>query len=198
MTSEEECIIDHVVGLLGKQVILRGDGVFECSLDAEHLLNYLTTLRDDPKLRLKVLTDVFAVDYHNRRPRFEVVYMLLSLAKNIRLCCKVAVVEGESLPTVSSVFSSSVWFEREVYDMYGIEFSNHPDLRRILTDYGFTGHPMLKDFPLTGYEEVQYDFRKGKVTYQPVNLQQNFRRFNSMSPWKGSSPESQHEPKDQN
>ncbi|ABD43374.1 NADH dehydrogenase I, C subunit, truncated [Anaplasma phagocytophilum str. HZ] len=89
------------------------------------------------------------------------------------------------MPSVTSVFGSAGWFEREVYDMYGIEFSDHPDLRRILTDYGFRGHPMLKDFPLTGYEEIRYDFRKGKVAYQPVDLQQNFRLFNSMSPWKG-------------
>ncbi|UQD53904.1 complex I 30 kDa subunit family protein [Anaplasma phagocytophilum] len=175
----------HIQELLQTDVVLRQDGVLQCYLEAQSIRDNLITLRDDPKTKLRVLTDIFAVDYHNKKSRFEVVYMLLSLVYNIRLCCKVALTEGSVIPSVTSVFGSAGWFEREVYDMYGIEFSDHPDLRRILTDYGFRGHPMLKDFPLTGYEEIRYDFRKGKVAYQPVDLQQNFRLFNSMSPWKG-------------
>lgn len=186
MSSYLEQAREHVCGVLCSDVVLRGDGVLECYLEAKNNVQHLKALRDDTRTKMRVLTDVFAVDYYSRVNRFEVVYMLLSIVNNVRLCCKVTLAEGEEIASVVSVFGAAGWFEREVYDMYGIEFSGHPDLRRILTDYGFSGHPMLKDFPLTGYEEIKYDPQKGRVAYKPVDLQQNFRYFNSMSPWKGS------------
>ena len=179
---------DVLEKLLGCAVSIREDGVLECNIESENITNALLTMRDNPEIKAKILTDVFAVDYPNKKQRFQVIYMLLSLTYNVRVCCKVDLDEGNSVvPSATGVFASAGWFEREVFDMYGIKFQSHPDLRRILTDYEFTGHPMLKDFPLSGYTEVRYDIEKGKVTYQPVNLQQDFRTFSSMSPWKGEN-----------
>ncbi|WP_169193131.1 complex I 30 kDa subunit family protein [Anaplasma platys] len=185
MTVGSDEIAAHISELLCIEVTRRADGVLECNLQPDKLVGSLTVLKNDQRARCNMLTDIFAVDYHSRSLRFEVLYMLLSIVHNVRACCKVAVAEGEVIPSVTEVFGSSGWFEREVYDMYGIKFSDHPDLRRILTDYGFKGYPMLKDFPVTGYEEIRYDLQQGKVVYQPVNLQQGFRSFNAMSPWKG-------------
>ncbi|MFV9838946.1 MAG: NADH-quinone oxidoreductase subunit C [Aaplasma endosymbiont of Hyalomma asiaticum] len=186
MSLDMEQACRDVRDVLCRDVVLRNDGVLECCLDAESNITHLKTLRDDPRTKMRVMTDVFAVDYYSRTKRFEVVYMLLSIVYNARLCCKVSLEEGQKIQSALPVYGTAGWFEREIYDMYGIEFNGHPDLRRILTDYGFSGHPMLKDFPLTGYEEIKYDFQTGKVAYKPVDLQQNFRYFNSMSPWKGS------------
>ena len=186
MTQRVELVKKNVSKLLKQEVKVRSDGVLECQLEAGDLLKHLTTLRDNEKSKFKVLTDVFAVDYQAREARFDVVYMLLSVAFNSRMCCKVPLVEGRDIPSITSVFGAAGWFEREVFDMYGIKFDKHPDLRRILTDYGFSGHPMLKDFPLTGYDEVRYDIQKKQVVYQPVNLQQDFRNFDAISPWKGN------------
>lgn len=185
MTENTDKTATHISTLLNSEVTWRVDGVLECATQPDKLIDSLISLKNDQKTRCSVLTDIFAVDYHNRSLRFEVLYMLLSIVHNIRVCCKVALAEGEVIPSVTGEFGSAGWFEREVYDMYGIKFSSNPDLRRILTDYGFSGHPMLKDFPLTGYEEIRYDMQKGKVAYQPVNLQQSFRSFNALSPWKG-------------
>ncbi len=185
MQQSVEHVTKHVGKILKREVAVRSDGVLECRLEAGDLLKCITTLRDDEKSKFKILTDIFAVDYQAREARFDVVYMLLSVAFNARICCKVPLVEGHNVPSVTSVFGAAGWFEREVFDMYGIVFDGHPDLRRILTDYGFTGHPMLKDFPLTGYDEVRYDLQKKQVVYQPVNLQQDFRNFDAISPWKG-------------
>ena len=141
--------------------------------------------RDSETLQFSQLIDVCGVDYLGRDPRFVVVYNLLSLVHNKRIRLKVDVEEGLPVPSACSVYSSANWWEREVFDMYGIPFEDHPDLRRILTDYGFEGYPMRKDFPLTGYVEVRYDLEKQQVVYEPVNLPQAFRTFDFESPWEG-------------
>src|SRR5690606_21228381 len=145
----------------------------------------LTFLRDDGACRFEMLVDLTAVDYPEREQRFEVVYNLLSLTHNQRIRVKVATDEDTPVPSVASVFPTATWFEREVWDMYGVFFSDNPDLRRILTDYGFQGHPLRKDFPLTGYVEVRYDEEQKRVVYEPVRLTQDFRTFDFMSPWEG-------------
>ena len=150
-----------------------------------HLVKALTFLRDDQHCQFKVLADLTAVDFPDRDLRFDVVYNLLSLKHNQRIRVKVATSEDTAVPSVSALFSSAIWLEREAWDMYGIFFSDHPDLRRLLTNYGFEGHPLRKDFPLTGYVEVRYDEDQKRVVYEPVNLAQEFRRFDFMSPWEG-------------
>jgi len=153
---------------------------------ADHLGKLLTFLRDSPQCLFKQLIDVTAVDWPERSPRFEVVYNLLSLKMNQRVRVKVATDEMTPVPSAVPVFSAAGWFEREVWDMYGIMFSDHPDLRRLLSDYGFEGHPLRKDFPLTGYVELRYDEEQKRVVYEPVQLTQEFRRFDFMSPWEGA------------
>lgn len=142
-------------------------------------------LRDDSECMFKMLLDICGVDYPNKDPRFEVVYNLLSLTHNIRIRLKVRVADEQMVPSVHDVFATSLWFEREIWDLYGIPFTGNPDLRRILTDYGFQGHPLRKDFPLTGYVELRYDETQKRVVYEPVELQQDFRRFDFLSPWEG-------------
>ena len=149
------------------------------------IVRVLTHLRDDPGCLFKVLVDLCGVDYPARPERFEVVYNLLSLKHNRRIRVKVATDENEPVPSVTGVYSAAGWYEREAWDLFGIFFSDHPDLRRILTDYGFEGHPMRKDFPLTGYVEVRYDEDRKRVVYEPVKLKQEFRSFDFLSPWEG-------------
>ncbi|WP_026987503.1 NADH-quinone oxidoreductase subunit C [Fodinicurvata fenggangensis] len=151
----------------------------------ESLVKVMTALRDDPNAQFKQLVDVTAVDYPDRPERFEVVYNLLSLKHNLRIRVKVPASEDTPVPSVVDIFSSAIWFEREVWDLFGVFFSDHPDLRRIMTDYGFEGHPLRKDFPLTGYVEVRYDEDQKRVVYEPVNLVQEFRNFDFISPWEG-------------
>jgi NADH-quinone oxidoreductase subunit C len=145
----------------------------------------LTYLRDDPRCLFKVLVDLCGVDYPERAERFEVVYNLLSLKHNRRIRVKVTTDEETPVPSVVGVHSTAGWFEREAWDMYGIFFADNPDLRRILTDYGFEGHPLRKDFPLTGFVEVRYDEDQKRVVYEPVKLKQEFRSFDFLSPWEG-------------
>ena len=145
----------------------------------------LTFLREDERCKFTQLVDVCGVDYPTRPKRFEVVYNLLSITKNCRLRVKLSVDEQTPVPTVSEVFPAANWFEREVWDMYGVHFTNHPDLRRILTDYGFEGHPQRRDFPLTGYVELRYDEDSKRVVYEPVQLNQAYRSFDFLSPWEG-------------
>ena len=149
------------------------------------IVRVVTHLRDDPGCLFKVLVDLCGVDYPARPERFEVVYNLLSLKHNRRIRVKVATDENEPVPSVTGVYSAAGWYEREAWDLFGIFFSDHPDLRRILTDYGFEGHPMRKDFPLTGYVEVRYDEDRKRVVYEPVKLKQEFRSFDFLSPWEG-------------
>ena len=152
---------------------------------AAGLIRLLAFLRDDSNCQFKVLTDISGVDFPQREQRFEVVYNLLSLTQNQRMKLKVATDEETAVPTATGVFSSAGWYEREIWDLYGVFFSDHPDLRRILTDYGFEGHPMRKDFPLTGRVEVRYDEEQKRVVYDPVKLTQDFRTFDFLSPWEG-------------
>jgi len=152
---------------------------------APAIVKVMTTLRDDEKCLFKLLIDVCGVDYPEREKRFEIVYNLSSLKHNRRLRVKVEAGEDEPVPSIAGVFSSAGWYEREAWDLYGIYFSDHPDLRRILTDYGFEGHALRKDFPLTGYVEVRYDNEQKRVVYERVNLRQEFRTFDFESPWEG-------------
>ncbi|MSO92181.1 MAG: NADH-quinone oxidoreductase subunit C [Rhodospirillales bacterium] len=149
----------------------------------DSIVKVLTFLRDNAQF--KQLMDVCGVDRPGRAPRFDVVYHLLSLTQNLRVRVKVETDEHEPVPSVTGVFSTADWFERETWDLFGIFFSDHPDLRRILTDYGFEGHPLRKDFPLTGYVEPRYDAAQKRVVYEPVKLTQEFRTFDFMSPWEG-------------
>jgi NADH-quinone oxidoreductase subunit C len=145
----------------------------------------LQKLRDDPAIAMNQLMDICGADYPDRPERFEVIYHLLSLKYNWRIRVKVETDETSPVPSVVSIYSAAGWFERECWDLYGVAFSNNPDLRRILTDYGFEGHPLRKDFPLTGYVEVRYDDEQKRVVYEPVKLVQDFRNFDFMSPWEG-------------
>jgi len=161
-------------------------GELMVTIEASAVTKLLTFLRDDQNCQFKQLVDVTAVDYPDREARFTVVYNLLSLRHNQRVRVKTAVAEGTTLASVVGVFSSANWLEREVWDMFGVAFSGHPDLRRILTDYGFRGHPLRKDFPTTGYVEVRYDETSKRVIYEPVKLVQDYRQFDFMSPWEGA------------
>ncbi|MCB1527702.1 MAG: NADH-quinone oxidoreductase subunit C [Hyphomicrobiaceae bacterium] len=151
------------------------------------ILSVLRLLRDDGRCRFEVLIDLCGVDYPGRENRFDVVYHLLSPRTNQRIRVKLETNEADTVPSAVDVFSVANWFEREAYDMYGILFSGHPDLRRMLTDYGFQGHPLRKDFPLTGYVEVRYDDDAKRVVYEPVKLNQEFRNFDFESPWEGAN-----------
>ena len=150
------------------------------------LIKLLTFLRDDTNCRFRQLVDVCGADYPEREERFDVVYNLLSTRHNQRIRVKVATDDRLPVPSAAELFSSAGWFEREAWDLYGIYFADHKDLRRILTDYGFEGHPLRKDFPLTGYLEVRYDDEQKRVVYEPVNLAQEFRTFDFLSPWEGA------------
>ncbi len=173
--------------LLGSAVLTCSDALGETSITVprEQIVGVLKSLRDAPEHRYEMLLDVCGVDFPARPQRFEVVYNLLSLSKNRRLRVKVLTDENTPVPTVTGVYSAAGWFERECWDMYGVKFSGHPDLRRILTDYGFEGHPQRKDFPLTGTVEVRYDATQKRVIYEPVKLPQDFRNFDFESPWEG-------------
>ena len=179
---------EHVVGLLpgavsGFEVTL---GELTVHAEARDIVQVLTTLRDDPNCRFVSFIDLCGVDYPGREKRFDVVVHLLSPRHNRRIRVKVQTDERTPVPSSLEVFPAASWFEREAYDLYGIIFSGHPDLRRILTDYGFEGHPLRKDFPLTGFVEVRYDDEQKRVVYEPVRLPQEFRQFDFLSPWEGT------------
>ena len=159
----------------------------ELTVDVEpgEIVRVLIALKDDPGFDFKILIDLCGVDCPAREKRFDVVYHLLSLTKNRRVRVKLQVDGETAVPSVVSVFPAANWYERETFDMYGVVFSGHPDLRRLLTDYGFTGYPLRKDFPLTGYVEVRYDDEQKRVVYEPVKLKQEFRSFDFLSPWEG-------------
>ncbi|WP_193178464.1 NADH-quinone oxidoreductase subunit C [Oricola nitratireducens] len=150
------------------------------------LIQLLTALRDNVQLKFVSIIDITAADYPGRDRRFDVVYHLLSPTLNQRIRIKVETDEDTAIPSAVGVFPGANWYERETYDMYGILFSGHPDLRRLLTDYGFEGHPLRKDFPLTGFVEVRYDDEQKRVVYEPVKLRQEFRDFDFLSPWEGT------------
>lgn len=180
---------EHVAGRLGTAVVSTRIAHGELTLDVarDKITDVLTFLRDDPKCRFEVLIDICGVDWPARESRFDVVYHLLSPRLNQRIRVKLTTDEETPVPSSIGVFSAAGWFEREAYDLYGILFSGHPDLRRLLTDYGFQGHPLRKDFPLTGYVEVRYDDELKRVVYEPVELTQEFRTFDFESPWEGTT-----------
>tara|TARA_B100000242_G_C42933972_1_gene433145 strand:+ start:198 stop:803 length:606 start_codon:yes stop_codon:yes gene_type:complete len=155
-------------------------------IDEEDLLEVVLFLKNNSKTRFKQLIDITAVDYPERGKRFKMRYFLLSHEKNIRANIEFEIKENEVVSSLTSIFPSANWMEREVFDMYGISFKDHPDLRRILTDYNFQGYPLRKDFPLTGHEEVRYNEEDKKVIYEPVKLEQNYRNFDYESPWEGT------------
>jgi len=156
------------------------------SVDLSRIVDIARTLRDDPRFRFVNIIDVTAVDYPSRENRFDVVYHLMSPTLNARLRLVGEASETTQVPSIISVFPGADWFERETYDLYGVIFTGHPDMRRLLTDYGFDGHPLRKDFPLTGFVEVRYDDQEKRVLYEPVRLNQEFRKFDFLSPWEGA------------
>jgi len=160
-------------------------GELTVTAQAGRIVEVLTLLRDHPDARFQQMMDLTCVDYPERAQRFDVVYHLLSMVKNRRIRVKIATDEDTPVPTVTSVFPVADWYEREAFDMYGVFFDGHPDLRRILTDYGFHGHPLRKDFPMTGYVEVRYDDELKRVVYEPVKIAE-FRQFDFLSPWEGA------------
>ena len=178
----------RIAGALGPAVVSHTIAFGELTLvvQASDIVYALTYLRDDPACSYRCFIDLCGADYPQREKRFEVVYHLLSLRHNARIRVKVATDETTPVPSVIDVFPAANWYERETYDLYGILFSGHPDLRRLLTDYGFEGHPLRKDFPLTGFVEVRYDQDEGRVVYEPVQLTQEFRNFDFLSPWEGT------------
>jgi len=161
-------------------------GELTIDVRADRIVPVMQFLRDDPLAKFLVMIDLTAVDYPQRAKRFDVVYHLLSMHNNTRIRVKAQLGEDETIPTVTGVFPCADWFEREAFDMYGVVFSGHPDLRRILTDYGFEGYPLRKDFPLTGHVEVRYDDEQKRVVYEPVKLVQEYRNFDYLSPWEGA------------
>ena len=181
-----KAIGDKALASLPGAVLAVQDAYDELTLEAEsaRIVEVLTFLRDDPDCQFFCFTDLSGVDYPQREKRFDVVYLLLSPKLNRRIRVKIAT--GETAPSIVSVFPAADWYEREAYDMFGILFDGHPDLRRILTDYGFDGHPLRKDFPMTGFVEVRYDDQEKRVRYEPVKLTQEFRQFDFLSPWEGA------------
>lgn len=173
----------EMVGALGVEAQV-AFGELTLVAPRERIVEVLTTLRD--QFGFQQLLDLCGVDYPDRKERFEVVYHLLSMTRNARLRVKVSTDETQPVPSVISAYPAANWFEREAYDMYGMLFSGHPDMRRLLTDYGFEGHPLRKDFPMTGYVEVRYDEEQRRVVYEPVKLTQEFRTFDFLSPWEGA------------
>ena len=187
MPQEPAELIAHIQKSLGDAVsggeVAHGQAVVKAKRDA--IVEVCRFLRDDAACEFKILVDVMGVDFPERSERFEIVYNLLSMSKNQRIRVKVTTDEEKPVASVAGVFSAAGWFEREVWDMYGVYFSDHPDLRRILTDYGFDGHPLRKDFPLTGYVEMRWDDEEKRIVYEPVKLTQEFRSFDFTSPWEG-------------
>jgi NADH-quinone oxidoreductase subunit C len=180
----------YVAGALKRDLLQREVrfGELMVTIKREAIARVLKLLRNDSNCLFQMLIDITAVDYPERPERFEVVYNLLSLKQNHRIRVKLTTDEATPVPSVNDVFPAAGWYERECWDMYGVFFSDHPDLRRMLTDYGFEGHPLRKDFPLTGYVEVRYDDEQRRVVYEQVSLRQDFRSFDFLSPWEGMTP----------
>jgi NADH-quinone oxidoreductase subunit C len=188
--------MDDTLDILGRTIAealapaVSGHGVahHELTLNAEagNIVSVMRFLRDDPRCLFWSIIDVTAVDWPGRERRFDVVYHLLSPTHNLRIRVKTQAEEAAPVPSIIEVFPGADWFEREIYDLYGIVFAGHPDMRRILTDYGFEGHPLRKDFPLTGFVELRYDDELKRVVYAPVRLAQEFRNFDFLSPWEGT------------
>ena len=159
----------------------------QISISADQILDVVDFIKNDEACEFRQITDIAGVDFPDRLKRFDVIYHFLSFKHNSRLRIKIVIGEDESIPSITSIFPAANWFEREAFDMYGIQFKDHPDLRRILTDYGFEGYPLRKDFPLSGNVEIRYDEIDKKIIHEPVNLQQDFRSFDIQSPWERTS-----------
>jgi NADH-quinone oxidoreductase subunit C len=188
MSAELQALSDHIASSLGEAVTGRTIAFGELTIvvRGQDIVRAVTFLRDDPQCRFVCFIDICGADYPAREKRFDVVYHFLAPHHNRRIRVKVETDEVTPVPSLIGVFPAANWFEREAYDLYGILFSGHPDLRRLLTDYGFEGFPLRKDFPLTGYVEVRYDEAQGRVVYEPVKLSQEFRNFDFLSPWEGT------------
>ena len=165
--------------------IIVSNHLFEVECDNNDVNNVLKMLKEDNQFLFDQLLDITAVDHPSREFRFDIIYIIQSLKKNKKLILKTSLKDSEAIESITSIHKTADWYERECYDLFGIEFTNHPDLRRIMTDYNFEGHPLRKDFPLTGHTEVRYDDLEKKVIYEPVKLTQEFRDFDSESPWEG-------------
>jgi NADH-quinone oxidoreductase subunit C len=183
-------LTEHVARHLGDKMVESEivGGELSITVNRDDIIAVLKFLRDDVNCQFKLMMDLCGVDYPEEEERFCVVYNLLSLTHNLRIRVKLWTGEDEPVPSATAVYSAANWWEREAWDLYGIYFTDHPDLRRILTDYGFEGHPLRKDFPLTGYVEIRYDDEQKRVVYEPVKLVQEFRSFDFLSPWEGIPP----------
>lgn len=191
MTQALKDLGDYIAAALPNDVLETGVnrvGELTVTARAASIVKVMTFLRDDSSCLFKQVMDVCGVDWPAREMRFDVVYHLISMKHNQRVRVKVETDEDTPVPSITGVFNAAGWFERETWDMYGVVFSDHPDLRRILTDYGFEGHPLRKDFPLTGYVELRYDEEQKRCVYEPVKLTQDFRSFDFLSPWEGQGP----------
>ncbi len=188
MNAELEALGDHIASSLGELITGKAVAYDELTLVArgEDIVRVVTFLRDDPQCRFVSFVSICGADYPGRERRFDVVYQFLSPQMNRRVRVKVEADDATPVPSIVDLFPAANWYERETYDLYGVLFSGHPDLRRLLTDYGFEGHPLRKDFPLTGFVEVRYDAAQGRVVYEPVKLPQEFRNFDFLSPWEGT------------
>jgi NADH-quinone oxidoreductase subunit C len=180
----EQLVNSELASKIKKTFITFNELLIETS--DEDLIDVIHFLKSHDKLNFRQLIDIAGVDYPEEEKRFKLIYLLLSHERNIRIKISINFEIGKKIPTITKIYPSANWMEREVFDMYGIEFSNHPDLRRILTDYNFEGYPLRKDFPLTGFNEVRYSEKEKKVIYEPVKLEQNYRDFDFASPWEGT------------
>ena len=178
-------IIKKLLLKFSKYKIISNDQYAEIEINSKEVFDIIKELKEDTNLKFDQLTDLTAIDYPSRSKRFDIIYILLSMTLNSRILIKSSIDENEKIMSITPIHKSANWFERECYDLFGIKFLNHPDLRRIMTDYNFEGHPLRKDFPLTGHTEVRYDDLEKKVIYEPVKLTQEFRNFDSESPWEG-------------
>ena len=183
--SDLEKTINSSLTTTVKKSVIKLNQLF-VDINNEDLSSTILFLKTNMKCRFKQLIDITAVDYPEKKKRFKVIYLLLSHENNLRIIINLNINEKEVIPSISKIFPSANWMEREIFDMYGIKFNDHPDLRRILTDYGFEGFPLRKDFPLTGHNEVRYSEEEKKVIYEPVKLEQNYRNFDYESPWEGT------------
>lgn len=188
MSDALEELAAHIAGRRPNDVVSTevAFGQLTVTVTPGSIVEFVEFLRDDASCKFSTLVDLTAVDWPERLARFDIVWNFLSMWRNQRVRVKAAVREEEMVPSITSVFPAANWYEREVFDLFGILFSGHPDLRRILTDYGFRGHPLRKDFPTTGYTEVRYDEVRKRVVYEPVKLVQEYRQFDFLSPWEGA------------
>ena len=184
LNTIEKLINAELSSKISSSEIMFDELLFKTSVS--EIIDVIKFLKLDNRFKFRQLIDIAAIDYPNKDKRFELVYLLLSIENNLRIKISIEFETNEKIPSIVKIFPSANWMEREIFDMYGVKFVNHPDLRRILTDYNFKGHPLRKDFPLTGFNEVRYSEKDKKVIYEPVKLEQNYRNFDFSSPWEGT------------